>query len=94
MPGVAASLMQQRAIQSALLTLHFLGQHASARARVLTCSFESGAVGEFFSQFCVDFGCTCELLFGRKSSHIDNPGDMGVTGSHFLPAAGRLGGVY
>ena len=51
MPGVAASLMQRRAIQSALLTLHFLGQYACARAKVLTCPFESGAVGEFFSQF-------------------------------------------
>lgn len=44
-----------------------------------------------FRSFVV-FGCICELLFARKPCHIDNPGDMGVTGSHFLPAAGSLGG--
>ena len=44
-----------------------------------------------FRSFVV-FGCSCELLFGRKPSHIDKPGDMGVTGSHFLPATASLGG--
>lgn len=42
-----------------------------------------------FRSFVV-FGCICELLFGRKPSHIDNPGDMG---GHFLPAAGSLVGL-
>ena len=47
-----------------------------------------------FRSFVVSAAPASFCSFGRKASHIDNPGDMGVTGSHFLPAVGDLGGFY